>query len=616
MALALSVLFLLFISCATLSVAAQTRTHPQIPSTLSRSSHPAAGAPSFTLSHAYEDAPITGRAYLIVSSDFSQEPRLLISDAQDTQQIFGMDIDQLPANTPVRLDPSALGYPLSSLAEVPMATTYAVQAVIQPYERVQRSVGPPVWLPRTLVNRFPNLASGLLQAPGTLYSPVVNITLAVDSSIALVAAHVQPDVAPFVGPANDTSYVKHLSVYNARLSQFWGRDIFLEACVLLPWGWDEHADAKYPMVVYQGHYSDDWLVGMGFAEQPPPDAHLDNLDYVHALYGYYLYRNWTGPEGLFYGRRVIVVTIKHPNPFFDDSYAVNSDNIGPYGDAIHLDLIPTLEQRFRAIGEPWARVTFGGSTGGWEAMAAQVLYPKWYNGAWVSCPDPVDFRAYTTINLYNDTNAYFYDAPWKRTARPGLRDTATNQQFPIAFGVPLGQTTATIQELNMHELVLGENTRSTGQFDIWEAVFAPMNKTTGYPQRLWDKRTGEMHADVIAQARENYDLTHILQRDWATLGPLLVGKLSIYVGGSDSWFLNNAVMLLQDFLESTTTPYYNGTVVIGNHDGRGFAHCWTGDATSPNAISRLTQLQRFVPLMVDRMLSTAPQGADVASWRY
>ena len=99
--------------------------------------------------------------------------------------------------------------------------------------------------------------------------------------------------------------------------------------------------------------------------------------------------------------RFLVIEIQHANPYYDDSYAVNSANLGPYGDAINKELIPYIEKKFRGLGTGWARFTYGGSTGGWEALATQVFYPDMYNGAFAACPDPIDFRAYTVINLYD-----------------------------------------------------------------------------------------------------------------------------------------------------------------------------------------------------------------------
>jgi len=146
---------------------------------------------------------------------------------------------------------------------------------------------------------------------------------------------------------------------------------------------------------------------------------------------------------------------------------------------------------------------------------------------------------------------------------------------------------------------------------VWLTLFGPAAED-GYPRHLWDKRTGEIDPEVAAYMRENYDLRHILQRDWATLGPKLVGKIHIYVGEMDNSYLNNAVYLMEEFLESTTDPYYDGLVDYGPRAG----HCWNGDHTRPNALSRLRYNQMYVPLILERIRTTAPPGADTVSWRY
>ena len=290
--------------------------------------------------------------------------------------------------------------------------------------------------------------------------------------------------------------------------------------------------------------------------------------------------------------------IQHANPYYDDPYAVNSENLGPYGDAITYELIPEIERRFRGIGEGWARFLYGGSTGGWESMAAQVLYPDDYNGAWVACPDPIDFRAFTVVNLYEDQNAHYLDSPFKRTARPGRRDGR-------------GHVSATLEEMNHRELVLRTRTRSGQQWDVWEAVYSPVGED-GYPRRIWDKVTGEIDPEVAAHWRENYDLSYILRRDWDTLGPRLAGKLYIYVGDMDNYYLNNAVELTENFLETTSDPPYGGEVDYGDGD----EHCWNGDHTRGNGFSRLRYIQMFAPRIVERIRQSAPPGADTSSWRY
>ena len=271
---------------------------------------------------------------------------------------------------------------------------------------------------------------------------------------------------------------------------------------------------------------------------------------------------------------------------------------GPYGDAITYELIPHIEKEFRGIGEGWSRFLYGGSTGGWEALAVQVKYPEEYNGCFAACPDPIDFRAYCLTNIYEDENAYFYDSNHKQLEVPAHRDY-------------LGHLQSTVKDENHLELVLGDKSRSGQQWDIWEATYSPQGEE-GYPERLWDKRSGTINRDVAEYWKENYDLRHILERDWDKLGEKLRGKIHIYCGDMDNYYLNNAVYLMEDFLENTSDPYYEGEVVYGDRA----EHCWNGDPELPNHLSRLRYNSMYVPKIMKRIAVSAPAGADLDSWRY
>jgi hypothetical protein len=390
-------------------------------------------------------------------------------------------------------------------------------------------------------------------------------------------------------------------IKSERLSTFYGRDMFLGAHVLLPAGFDTHPNSRYPLVVNHGHFPYD--LGGWRTEPPEPDLpceysarfQLHCYNRITQEHAWQFFQDWQSPDF----PRVLLIEVQHPTPYYDDSYAVNSASQGPWGDAIMYELIPEIERRFRGIGEGWARFTYGGSTGGWEAMAVQVFYPDEFNGAWIACPDPIDFRAYTVVNLYEDENAYFLDAPFKRTPRPGRRDW-------------LGHVAVTLEESNHLELVLGTKSRSGQQWDIWEATYSPQG-ADGYPRRIWDKVTGRIDREVANYWRENYDLVHIVRRDWEEgLGEKLAGKLFLYVGDMDNYYLNNAVYLAEDFLESTQNPYYAGEVDYGDRA----EHCWNGDHTRPNATSRLRYHQMFIPRIPAQVRRNHPQGADTVSWRY
>jgi hypothetical protein len=539
-------------------------------------------------------APIDGRLILMISADTSAEPRTQISGGLNTQLAFGIDVDGWRPGEEKIIDASAFGFPVRSLSQVPRGT-YRVQALVNRYETFTRSDGHTVKLP-------PDMWEGQQwnQKPGNLYSTprAVRVDPSRSEVVRLTMDQEIPPVGDFA--AKETKYVKYLRIKSERLTKFWGRDMYMGAWVLLPWGYDDHPQAKYPVVINHGHFPsgvDNW-------RETPPDPNL-KPDYserfslagynrIQQEESYRFYQEWTG-KGF---PRMLLVQIQHATPFYDDSYAVNSANNGPYGDAIQFELIPEIERRFRGIGAGWARFTYGGSTGGWEAMAVQMFYPEEYNGAWIACPDPIDFRHYTVVNIYEDTNAYYAASRWKKTPRPGLRNY-------------LGHVSATMEELNYSELVLGTKTRSGGQWDVWESVYSPVG-TDGYPKPIWDKLTGKIDKDVAKFWKENFDLSYILQRDWKTLGPKVRGKMRIYVGDMDNYYLNNAVYDVEKFLKAANDPPADAVVDYGDRD----EHCWNGDHTRPNAYSRLRYAQMSMPWFVERMLETAPPGGDIRSWRY
>ena len=436
-------------------------------------------------------------------------------------------------------------------------------------------------------------------APGNLFSKPQKITIKAGGKQAF--AVVMDQVNPAIPAPKDTKFIKHIKIQSKKLTEFWGRPMFVGAHVLIPAGFDEHPEARYPLAIFHGHFPDDFS---GFSETPPP-ANMDTTDYIArfnlrgykkivAQEAYDFYQKWTSKDF----PRMLIVEIQHANPYYDDSYAVNSENIGPYGDAIMYELLPEIERQFRGIGQGWARFTYGGSTGGWEALAAQVLYPDEFNGCFAACPDPIAFDAYTVFNLYKDKNAYYEAGPFRQTPRPAHRNN-------------LGQIQSTLEQTNHRELALGTHSRSGDQFDIWEAVYSPAGPD-GYPKRIWDKKTGVIDQSVADYWREHFDLMHILKRDWKTLGPKVTGKIHIYCGDMDNYYLNNAVYLMEDFLKNVKNPAANSTVAYGDR----FEHCWNGDPNVPNYISRLRYNTMYVDKMLKRMQDNHPAGADLTSWRY
>lgn len=557
-----------------------------------QTSSPQKSAPVFKISFSpsLSDTAFDGRLLLMLSTNEEAEPRFQITDRASSQQVFGIDVEGMKPGEKISIDGTAFGYPLPSLADLP-AGSYQVQALLHKYETFALKTGHTVKLPNDRGE-----GQQWNRAPGNLLNKPMTMTI---SSSGTYEVEMSEEIPP-IEEAKDSKYIKHIKIQSKMLSEFWGRPMYLGAHVLLPEGFDEHPEARYPLAIMHGHFPSDF----GGFSTSPPDPNLEpsyssrfgieGYNIIQQQSAYDFYKEWSGPNF----PRVLAIEIQHANPYYDDSYAVNSENLGPYGDAITYELIPYIEEKFRGIGEGWARFVYGGSTGGWEALAVQVKYPDEYNTCYAACPDPIDFRAYCLVNLYEDENAYFEEGHFNRVERPGIRDS-------------LGKVNATLRNMNLRELALGTKGRSGQQWDIWEAVYSPMG-SDGYPQRIWDKETGKINKEVANYWKENHDLAYIMKRDWKTLGPKLKGKINIYCGDMDNYYLNNAVYLAEEFLENTSEPYYDGEVDYGDRA----EHCWNGDHTRGNGLSRLRYHQMFIPKWTKWVQSNAPKGADLSSWRY
>lgn len=525
--------------------------------------------------------PLDGHILLGISADKSTEPRFQLREEEaSSAQFFGLDVEDWKPGTPAIIDSSTLGYPLASLNQLPPGDYY-VQAVLSIYETFHRSDGHTVKLP-------PDMGEGQqwFRKPGNLFNKPLLLHL--DPRSPNVVRISLTEKIPPVLPPKDTKYIKHVRIQSKLLTAFWGRPTFVGATVLLPEGFDEHPQARYPLLVHQGHFEPDWEF---FQEQVPSGMKGEGLEFFQ--FANRFYQEWTS------GRlpHMVLLSIQHANPYYDDSYAVNSANVGPYGDAITQELIPEVEKRFRAIGQPWARALEGGSTGGWEAAASQIFYPDFYNGAYCFCPDPIDFRAYQLVNIYNDKNAFWDQGPFGKVPHGEMRS-------------PTGQILAVMEPAVRREEIMGTHGRSTEQFGIWQAVFSPVGDD-GYPKPIWNPSTGAIDSEVAAYWKEHYDLRYILERDFATLGPKLVGKLHFAIGDADTWYLNNAVHLMQEFLDSQKTAF----PIADFEYSPGKPHCYMGGGDVSNAESYGTLYQRILPKIARHMTETAPSGADM-SWKY
>ncbi len=199
----------------------------------------------------------------------------------------------------------------------------------------------------------------------------------------------------------------------------------------------------------------------------------------------------------------------------------DSENNGPVGTALVKELIPHIEKQYRGSG---TRFITGHSSGGWSSLWLQVAYPDIFAGCWSTAPDPVDFRDFQMINVYKKDENMFTDAKGKR------RPIARSGQKPTLFYKPFSDM----------EEYMGRG----GQLASFEAVFSPKG-SDGKPRQLWDRKTGEIDSE-IANAWEKYDIRLVLERNWKTLGPKLAGKIHVYMGDEDTFYLDGATRLLEE----------------------------------------------------------------------
>jgi hypothetical protein len=473
---------------------------------------------------------VTGRLILVVARDSSPEPRSLVSPSGPA--IFGVDVDQWRAGQPVTINYNTLGYPANLRSLVP--GDYWIQPIVDVYQQVHRSDGHTIWV------HFNDGTQEVVQmSAGNLYGDPVKVHVKPGSVLAVSVTHVMA-AAP---RPRDTEWIKHVRIQSTRLTAFWGRPVYVNATVLLPKGYTEHPELRYPVIFTMGHsepfnFSTD-SVGARNRGQINPVTGVET--------GFDFYRSWIADDF----PRVIAVSFEQQTPYFPDSYSVNSANNGPYGDAMIEEVIPALERQFRMIAQPYARQLEGASTGGWQTLALQLQHPDFFGGAWVLQPDPIDFRRYQLVDIYADTNAFVVPVgAFNTTERPFRRTTA-------------GQVVWTERQLSRFEAVLGSHGRSSYQLEAWEAIYGPIG-ADGYPVPLWDKLTGTIDRNVANYMRDHgFDLREYAERNWATLGPRLAGKLHFFAGDMDDFYLNLAVYRFEDFLKAATNPASDATFTYG-----------------------------------------------------
>ena len=527
---------------------------------------------------------LTGRLFVMITRTPDPEARLQYKSL-NPPPIFGLDVNELRPNQTVVMAESVPGYPVRTLRDLP-AGDYYVQALLNVYTQFHRADSHVIW---AHMDQWEGQQFNL--SPGNLYSKSERIHL--DPLRSNTVKLRLTEIIPPVQIPPDTEWVRHVKIKSELLSRFWGHPMYLGAVVLLPRDYDAYAQNRYPVIYLQGHF--DLGAPFEFATQPTAESE-GQRQYREGLgveTGYEFYKAWSSRKF----PRVIVVTLQHPTPYYDNSFAVDSVNSGPYGEAITTELIPYIEKHFRTIARPYGRVLTGGSAGGFEALALQLYHPNMFGGAWIFCPAEIDFRRYYSINLYGDQNAFIF----QRTDVAGPQ--FSEEWLPterILARTNEGQPIVTVRQVRQLESVLGSHGRGDIWFDPSEATYGPVGPD-GYPVHIFDPNTGQIDREVANWWRSHeHDLRDYAQRNWPRIGPQLTGKLHFYVGDMDEFYINLDVYLFEDFLKGTVNPSYDGSFVYGRPSK---GHMW-----SPMTH---TDLMRVI---ADYIARHAPSGASMA-WR-
>ncbi|KAI0799017.1 Alpha/Beta hydrolase protein [Xylaria sp. FL0064] len=471
---------------------------------------------------------IDGRVVLMFAPN-GTDPLDDIDVTSTPNKMFGMNVFEFGAKDIVTLSgggpnntaTGVSGFPLASMDDVP-AGTYRVQAFLNPYDKAKRGDGSEVYLKFPCGDGAPNV-----DGVGSLTTPAIDLEVhGGPQTIKLAFDSVVP-AEKFVGKEiggcsqgnyADTELLKYVKIKSRKLSEFWGRDMYVGANVLLPAGYDTtDKHTRYPVLYDQNH----WTGGdgaYGYSYNTAFSAAWDK--------GVIPGINGTADRP---APKLIIVAFRHEAPYYDDSYGVNTANLGPYGDAINDELIPYLDKKFNTIAQPYARIQDGGSTGGWISAASLIFRPDLFGACFSSYPDSLDFHMHQAIALYSNKNAYEYA---NGTQIGSIRTFQNDTEIILA---------TTAQE-NHWELVFGTSSRSSLQWDVWNAVFG-IQGLNGYPLEPWDKVTGEIYPESV-EFWKPMDLSNYISSNWANaknLGEVLRGRIYIYVGTHDNYYLNGGV---------------------------------------------------------------------------
>ena len=345
----------------------------------------------------------------------------------------------------------------------------------------------------------------IANSPGNMYNKpiVVTVTKNIKQSFDVVCTEVIKEL-----PFAETQYIKELRSPSAMLTAIYNRPTAINAAVLLPKEYFEQPARKFPVLYWISGYGGDYH---SYSGKNDPSAPMDTTPCIR-------------------------VFLDGNCPLGHCVYA-NSDNNGPWGDALTQELIPLVEKRYRTN---TARFLMGHSSGGWTVLWLQTHYPKIFTACWSSSPDPVDFRSFQQINLYSAKNMFY------------TSDSSLTLAGTIAGRVPW----ITMKNMCAMEHVLWRGE----QMHSFNAVFSTKN-SDGTPRSLWNDATGAIDP-VTFEHWKNYDISLYLRTNWQQLKPDLQGKIRVSVGEQDNFLLNYAVHLLDNEMKKLDAgfvfSYYPG----------------------------------------------------------
>jgi len=325
--------------------------------------------------------------------------------------------------------------------------------------------------------------------------------------------------------------IKNFTIESKVLSEWWGKPVKINAAVLLPSGYAANPKKKYPVCYSIGGYGDRYMRVNRIVQDSSSLAW------------------WTSNEA----PQIITVFLDGYGQF-GDSYQLNSENNGPYGTALIKEIIPEIDKVYRTEGTPNTRYTAGCSTGGWVSLALQLYYPDYFGGCFSYSADPVSFYKMQLINIYEDKNAFYNN---HSIERPSKRNTMGEPEFTIKREV---------QTENV-EGYTNSYITSRNQWGGWNAVYSPRDKD-GLPLPIFDPLTGEINP-IVADHWKKYDLLKYVKENWSELGPKIQGKIHIWMGDMDNYYLNNAMRDFDSYLMSTANPKSDAEIVFSPTCG----HC-------------------------------------------